>query len=94
VACWAATTGFSHNQSVPLVADERGTRNRVYPCAGVLVQEQYVYLYYYFLDGTKFEANANRYTFEWKKAVIKHQAKLQEKEHILFQYPSICWYKG
>ncbi|WP_339302734.1 IS1182 family transposase [Paenibacillus sp. FSL R5-0519] len=51
----------------------------------LLVQEQYVSLDHYFLDGTKLEANANRYTFVWKKAVVKHQAKLQEKVHTLFQ---------
>lgn len=28
-----------------------------------------------FIDGTKIEAAANRYTFVWKKAVTKHQAK-------------------
>lgn len=32
-----------------------------------------------FIDGTKIEANANRYTFVWKKAVDKNEAKLQEK---------------
>ncbi len=51
----------------------------------LLVQEQYVSLDHYFLDGTKLEANANRYTFVWKKAVVKHQAKLQEKVPTLFQ---------
>lgn len=32
-----------------------------------------------FVDGTKIEANANRYTFVWGKAVTKNQAKLREK---------------
>lgn len=32
-----------------------------------------------FIDGTKIEANANRYTFVWKKATDKFEAKLQEK---------------
>lgn len=32
-----------------------------------------------FIDGTKIEANANRYTFVWKKAVSKNQAKLFDK---------------
>src|SRR5690554_6762954 len=27
-----------------------------------------------FIDGTKIEANANRYTFVWKKAVLKNEA--------------------
>ena len=29
-----------------------------------------------FVDGTKIEANANKFTFVWKKAVLKYQAKL------------------
>ena len=32
-----------------------------------------------FIDGTKIEACANKYTFVWKKAVTKNQAKLLEK---------------
>ena len=32
-----------------------------------------------FIDGTKIEANANKYTFVWKKATAKKQQKLQEK---------------
>ncbi len=32
-----------------------------------------------FIDGTKIEANANRYSFVWKTAVTKRQAKLGEK---------------
>ncbi len=32
-----------------------------------------------FIDGTKIEAQANRYTFVWKKAVEKRLAKLMEK---------------
>ena len=31
------------------------------------------------IDGTKIEADANRYTFVWKKAVTKHQANLYTK---------------
>ena len=32
-----------------------------------------------YVDGTKLEANANRYSFVWRKAVEKNQAKLAEK---------------
>ena len=32
-----------------------------------------------FIDGTKIEANANRYTFVWKKVVTKNEAKMHEK---------------
>jgi transposase len=36
-----------------------------------------------FLDGTKIEANANRYTFVWKKAVEKNEAKMLLKVQAL-----------
>ncbi|QWU16937.1 Transposase [Paenibacillus sophorae] len=49
-----------------------------------LADEKYVSLEHYFVDGTKIEANANRYTFVWGKAVSKHKAKLQENVHALF----------
>lgn len=32
-----------------------------------------------FIDGTKIEANANKYTFVWKKSVTKHMAKKLQK---------------
>ena len=32
-----------------------------------------------FVDGTKIESAANKYTFVWKKAVTKNQVKLFEK---------------
>ena len=32
-----------------------------------------------FVDGTKIEANANKYTFVWKKAVEKHSERLEAK---------------
>lgn len=32
-----------------------------------------------FVDGTKIEANANRYSFVWAKAVGKHEARLEKK---------------
>ena len=32
----------------------------------------------YFLDGTKIEANANKYSFVWRKAVEKNKVKLEQ----------------
>jgi len=32
-----------------------------------------------FIDGTKIEANANKYTFVWKKSTEKYEERLQEK---------------
>ena len=36
-----------------------------------------------FIDGTKIEAAANKYTFVWKKAVTKHQARFLRKTALL-----------
>lgn len=38
-----------------------------------------------FIDGTKIEANANKYSFVWKKATDKFSAKLQTDLHRYFQ---------
>jgi len=38
-----------------------------------------------FIDGTKIEANANRYSFVWLKSVTKNEAKLQVKIEKLLQ---------
>jgi transposase len=32
-----------------------------------------------FIDGTKIEANANKYTFKWKKSILKYDKKLDIK---------------
>lgn len=44
-----------------------------------LIEEKYITIENYFLDGTKIEANANKYSFVWKKATAKFEAKLKEK---------------
>ena len=38
-----------------------------------------------FVDGTKIEANANRYSFVWKKSVEKNSEKLETKMNILLE---------
>ena len=40
--------------------------------------ERLVTLDNYFIDGTKIEANANKYTFVWKKATERYSARLKE----------------
>ena len=44
-----------------------------------LIEEGYITLESYFLDGTKLEANANKYSFVWKKSTIRFEEKLKEK---------------
>ncbi|WP_257007621.1 transposase, partial [Shouchella clausii] len=45
----------------------------------LLIEEGYVDMEAYFLDGTKIEANANKYSFVWKKSTLSHEEKLQMK---------------
>jgi len=50
-----------------------------------LIKAKYVKLEHYFVDGTKIEANANRYSFVWKKSTINNRKKLEEKVTELFK---------
>lgn len=45
----------------------------------MLEESGYIKLENYFLDGTKIEANANKYSFVWKKSVEKNKEKLRSK---------------
>jgi len=49
-----------------------------------LVQEKLIDQEAIFIDGTKIEANANKFTFVWKKAVEKHHKNLVEKSNHLY----------
>jgi transposase len=46
---------------------------------GLLAEAGELSLLNVFLDGSKLEANANRYSFVWKKSTQKNEAKMQEK---------------
>ena len=46
---------------------------------GMLIEAGLVDLKAVFIDGTKIEANANKYSFVWKKAQVKKMAKLNER---------------
>ncbi|MDN8760346.1 IS5/IS1182 family transposase, partial [Staphylococcus aureus] len=37
-----------------------------------------------FIDGTKVEANANRYTFVWKKSIQNHETKMNKDSKALY----------
>lgn len=49
-----------------------------------LVEEKLIDQEAIFIDGTKIEANANKFTFVWKKSIEKHQANLIEKSNQLY----------
>jgi transposase len=44
-----------------------------------LIEGGYVKLEHYFLDGTKIEANSNKYKWVWAKSTAKYKERLQEK---------------
>ena len=46
-----------------------------------IFNEEHVDLQHIYIDGSKFEANANKYTWVWKKATEKFRYKLYEKNH-------------
>lgn len=50
-----------------------------------LIEEKYVKFERYFVDGTKIEANANRYSFVWKKSTENNRKKLEGKVKELFE---------
>lgn len=49
----------------------------------VLVDKGFITLDVEYIDGTKIESKANKYTFVWRKTVEKNRAKLQEKIRVL-----------
>jgi len=49
-----------------------------------LVKEKHIEEEAIFIDGTKIEANANKFTFVWRKSVEKYSASLVEKSEKLY----------
>ena len=45
----------------------------------LLIEEKYIKLENYFLDGTKIEANANKFSWVWAKSTQHYKKQLQEK---------------
>ena len=51
----------------------------------LLIEEGYIKLEDYFVDGTKLEANANKYSFVWAKSTDRYEKQLAEKVKGLFE---------
>lgn len=51
----------------------------------ILVKKGFVTLEVEYLDGTKIESKANKYTFVWRKSVERNREKLLEKIRVLLQ---------
>lgn len=52
----------------------------------LLESQGHVSLKTVFTDGTKTEANANRYTFVWGRAIEKNKQRIEEQLEDLWQY--------
>lgn len=50
-----------------------------------IFEQDHVDLHHTYIDGTKIEANANRYTWVWKKSCIKNRDKVFDKISILIE---------
>ncbi len=74
-------------QKAPSYATVNRFRQRLQPYTEVILRQfinllitgNEIDLSSLYIDGTKLEANANRYTFVWKKSVLKYQEKLRLK---------------
>lgn len=51
----------------------------------LLAERGFITLDVEYIDGTKIESKANKYTFVWRKTIEKNRAKLQEKIRVLLQ---------
>lgn len=69
---------------------------RVHPETSILIQKAFIYFTFLlsdhdlikddalYIDGTKIEADANHYSFVWRKAVERYEAKLDENIQIMY----------
>lgn len=64
---------FQNGKLVPVIED------LFYQLVTQLIEMEEISYSNVFVDGTKIEANANKYTFVWSKAVEKNLRKLEEK---------------
>ena len=51
----------------------------------ILADKGFVSLDVEYIDGTKIESKANKYTFVWRKTVEKNRARLMNKIHVLLE---------
>jgi len=52
----------------------------------LLAQEGFLSIEEIFIDGTKIEANANRYTFVWRKAIATNKEKIKQQLKNIWEY--------
>ena len=62
----------------------KNERNNIFSQLVLLLADRgFISLDVEYIDGTKIESKANKYTFVWRRTVEKNRAKLQEKRRIL-----------
>lgn len=64
------------------------TQNLLTQYVQILLEENHLDLESIYIDGTKVEAVANRYTFVWRKSVEKYQSRLKERIIKEFNMPT------
>ena len=59
----------------------------------LLLNQNYITMEHYFLDGTKIEANANKYSFIWKKQLERMKKSFNRTSSAYFKIlkKSSCW---
>ncbi len=63
------------------------TLQEIFAALLVLLEEGgYIQLEHYFVDGTKLEANANKYSFVWAKSTRRYKQRVQEKVGQLLEH--------
>lgn len=85
---WLAGGNRPDHQTISRFRSQRlkGVLEKVFAAmAEMLLEAGLIRLEDCFVDGTKIEANANKYSFVWKKSVKKNKAKLQKKVKDLFK---------
>ncbi|MGO1370080.1 IS1182 family transposase [Senegalia sp. (in: firmicutes)] len=76
-----------NNGKAPTYVTINRFRNLIYPFMNdiltqlveLLIEQGEVDLKSIYIDGTKIEANTNKYTFVWKKSILKYQERLLDK---------------
>lgn len=69
----------------------KGEINKVFSQIVLLLAEKgFISLDVEYIDGTKIESKANKYTFVWRKSVERNRAKLQEKLKVLLSQIDDC----
>lgn len=59
---------------------------------GYIFEKEQVDLRHAYIDGTKIEANANRYTWVWKKSCVKNRDKTFEKISLEYTVGRNLWH--